>query len=260
MSKQKNNNFVKKFLWIVLFLSFLGISFWVLFFSNYTEIKEIQVKSNKIERKLIEEIFYNFQKEKYFNFISKNNFFLFPQKAFKNKIKNQFELAREVNFANNFPGIFRVEIVEREAIVVWCSQDQCFLMDEQGIIFREITNNEKEENYKDYLIIRDDSMRKGALGDKIEDGQLAVFINNTKDKLKEELELKIRREIATPSLLSQEIRVKTDKGWQLYLDTKQKIEEQIFLLKEVLSNDLENKENLEYIDLRVEGKVIYKTK
>jgi hypothetical protein len=44
------------------------------------------------------------------------------------------------------------------------------------------------------------------------------------------------------------------------LDTKQKIEEQIFLLKEVLSNDLENKENLEYIDLRVEGKVIYKTK
>lgn len=260
MSKQKNNNFIKKLLWLILFLSFFGISFWVLFFSNYTEIKEIQVKSNKIERKSAEEIFYNFQKERYFNFISKNNFFLFPQKAFKNKIKNQFELARKVNFENSFPGIFRVEIIEREAIVVWCSQDQCFLMDEQGIIFREITENEKEENYKNYLIIRDDSMRKGALGDKIEDDRLAVFVNNTEDKLKEELELKIEREITTPSLLSQEIRIKTKKGWQIYLDTRQNIEDQISLLKEVLEGDIENKDNLEYVDLRVGGKVIYKTK
>jgi cell division septal protein FtsQ len=260
MSKQKNNNFIKKLLWLILFFSFFGISFWVLFFSNYTEIKEIQVKSNKIERKSIEEIFYNFQKEKYFNFISKNNFFLFPQKAFKNKIKNQFELAREVNFENSFPGIFRVEVMEREAIVVWCSQDQCFLMDEQGVIFREITENEKKESFGEYLIVRDDSIRRGALGDKIEDGQLTVFINNTKDKLKEELELKIEREITTPSLLSQEIRIKTDEGWQLYLDTRQNIEEQISLLKEVLGGSIENKDKLEYVDLRVEGKVIYKTK
>jgi cell division septal protein FtsQ len=260
MSKQKNNNFIKKLLWLILFFSFFGISFWFLFFSNYTEIKEIQVKSNKIERKSIEEIFYNFQKEKYFNFISKNNFFLFPQKTFKNKIKNQFELVREVNFENSFPGIFRVEVTEREAIVVWCSQDQCFLMDEQGVIFREITENEKEESFGEYLIVRDDSMRRGALGDKIEDGQLTVFINNTKDKLKEELELKIEREITTPSLLSQEIRIKTDEGWQLYLDTRQNIEEQISLLKEVLEGSIENKDKLEYVDLRVEGKVIYKTK
>lgn len=260
MSKQKNNNFVKKFLWIVLFLSFLGISFWVLFFSDYTEIKEFQVKTDKINNQLVEETFNNFKKEKYFNFISKNNFFLFPRENFKNQIKNQFELAREVDFANNFPGIFRVKIEEREAIVIWCSQDQCFLMDEQGIVFKEITENEKEENYKDYPIIKDDSMRKGVLNDKIEDNQLAVFVNNAKDKLREELELKIEREVVTPSLLSQEIRIVTDRGWQLYLDTRQDIEDQIYLLREVLEGDMENKDKLEYIDLRVEGKVIYKTK
>lgn len=260
MPKQKDNNFIKKILWFILLVSFLGTSFWVLFFSNYTEIKEVQVKSNKIDGKLVEETFNNFKEEKYFNFISKNNFFLFPRENFKNQIKNQFELAREVNFANSFPGIFRIEIIEREAIIIWCGQEKCFLMDEQGVIFKEISEEEKKESFKDYSIIRDDSMRKGALGGKIEDDQLAVFINNVEDNLNKELNLKIKREIVLPSLLSQEIRITTEDGWQLYLDTKQKIEEQIFLLKEVLSNDLENKENLEYIDLRVEGKVIYKTK
>jgi cell division septal protein FtsQ len=260
MSKQKENNFIKKFLWFALLISFLGISGWVLFFSNYTEIREIQIKSDRVDKKAVEEVFDNLRKEKYLNFISKNNFFLFPKESFESQIKNEFELVREIIFENDFPETFRVKIIEREAVVVWCSQEKCFLMDNRGVIFREISEDEKEGRFKNYLIILDDSLREGLSGDKIEDNQLARFTVDIEKKLNDKLGLKIKREISTPSLLAEEIRLTTEGGWQLYLDTKQNIEEKLSLLKEVLEGDIENKENLEYIDLRVTGKIIYRTK
>jgi cell division septal protein FtsQ len=258
MSKQKNSSLIKKFFWLVLLVAFWSVTGWVLFFSNYTEIKNIQIKTDKIDQRSIKEIFNNLKEGKYLNFIPKNNFFLFPRKSFKEVVENEFELARQVNFANKFPGTFKIEVVEREAIVVWQSQEKYFLMDERGIIFREISENEKEERYVDYLIVKDDSLREVILGDKIEGNSLAVFVKNASENLEKELNLKIKREISVPSLMAEEIRFVVEDGWEIYFDLDRKLENQISLLKKVITEEIENRKGLEYVDLRIEGKVIYR--
>lgn len=259
MSKQKNKNLVKKFFWILLATTFLGISGWALFFSNYTEIGVVKIKTDKIDSKPIKEIFNNLKEEEYFNLIPKNNFFLFPRGNFTELVKNEFELVRQVKFENKFPNTIKIETEERGAIVIWCSQEKCFLLDEQGIIFRELLGNERDERFEKYLIIEDKSFEAGKLGERIEDGQLAIFLKKAEVQLREKLDLKIKRETLTPSLISREIRIKTEENWEIYFSLDQEIEDQILLLKEVLETEIRNREELNYLDLRIEGKVIYKS-
>lgn len=259
MQKQKNKSSIKRFLVIFLMMIFLAVSVWVLFLSNYTEISEVEIETETINKEGIEEFFQSLKNEKYFNLISKNNFFLFPRNKFADLIKNKFELVREVNFKNKFPNQIEIEIEERTAVVIWCSAEKCFLMDERGVIFREILEIEREEQFKNYLIISDKNFDLNKLGESVDDNEMAIFLTKVRKQLDEKLEIKIQREAYAPSLISKEIRVKTEEGWEVYFNLEQELENQILLLEEVLNSEIktEERKNLNYIDLRIEGKAIY---
>ena len=78
-------------------------------------------------------------------------------------------------------------------------------------------------------------------------------------QVEKEVGLKIKREIKTPSLVSEEIRVQTEAGWWIYFNLKNDLDDQIELLNEILNATLTEteKQNLKYIDLRIENKAIY---
>jgi len=255
---KKTKNF-KNFLFKFLVLFFFGVCFWVLLFSDYMEIKNFKIETDKLDENLIKDAFTDLSKDSWLKYGSRNNFFLFPRQKLKEKLKKDFKIIKEVEFENKFPETLKVEIKERKALMIWCSQEKCFLLDEKGEVFYELKGNEKEERFQAYKIIFDKSFSETKEGEKIEDGKMVLFIEELREKISERTKLEIEREMETPSVVSSEIRLKTKNGWQIYFSLEQKIEEQLQLLSQILETEIskQEKENLNYIDLRIKGKAIY---
>ena len=253
--------FFKRLFLVLLFLAFFCFNIWVLFFSNYTELENLEIITKKLDKETIENISNEYRNEFWFQCCSKNNFFLFPRKTLVQTLKEQFKIIREVTFENKFPNTIVVKIEERIGLIIWCSREQCFLMDETGSVFYQLQEGEREQSFKDYLVLIDKSNLEIKNDQLIENDQLVFSIFEIKKLLKEKIGLEIERELETPSLISREIRLKTLNGWRIYFNIESDIDNQIELLKEILNSSLsdEEKENLDYIDLRVEGKAIYKT-
>lgn len=254
--------FFKKLLFWLLFIAFLGVNGWIFLFSDYTKIQKVEIITEKLDKKPLEDISNNFRGEFWFKYFSKNNLFLFPRKKLAQSLKDQFKVIRTVRFESKFPDTLVVKIEERQAIVIWCSNDKCFLLDETGLIFHQLQAGEKEgEQFKDYNIIIDNSfLELVETNQTIETGQLALVSLEIKKLLKEKIGLDIERELQTPSIISKELRVKTITGWEIYFSLEEDLGAQIELLKELLKNGISQgeKENLKYIDLRITGKAIYK--
>ena len=250
--------FKKLFFWL-LFLAFLGVSGWTMFFSNYTELKKVEIITDKLDKQPLRDISDNYRGEFWFKYWSKNNFFSFPRKTLAQTLKEQFKTIRKVNFENKFPDTLIIKIEERKRIVIWCSREQCFLIDETGSAFYQLQEGEIENRFKDYSVVIDKSNLEIQEGQKIEEGKLADFVLEIKELLKNEINLDIRRESETPSLIAEEIRVKTIGGWQIYFNLENDVNTQVELLKELFKTSFsqEEKEKLNYIDLRISGKAIY---
>ena len=248
----------KLFLW-VLFLSFLGVSGWVLFFSDYTKIKQVEFIADKLDKKILGDISDKYRSEFWLKYGSRNNFFLFPRGSFTKELEDQFEVIREVNFKNQFPDKLVVEVEERQGIIIWCSRENCFLVDEIGLVFYMLQDNEKEQRFEEYDVVIDKSYSEVAEDWKIEKSQLVVFVYQIKKLIEEKTDLEVQREIETPSMISREIRIRTKEGWQIYFNIENDPEDQVDLLREILNVSIseEEKNHLNYIDLRIAGKAIY---
>jgi len=253
--------FFKKLLFWLLFIAFLGVNGWIFLFSDYTKIQKIEIITEKLDKKPLEDISNNFRGEFWFKYFSKNNLFLFPRKKLAQTLKDQFKVIRAVKFESKFPDTLVVQIEERQAIVIWCSNDKCFLLDETGLIFYQLQAGEKEgEQFKDYNIIIDNGFSESAeINQMIETGQLALISFEIKRLLKEKVDLDIERELKTPSIISKELRVETTSGWEIYFNLEEDLETQIELLKELLKSGISQneKESLNYVDLRIAGRAIY---
>jgi len=251
--------FSKKAFFRLLSIIFLGICFWSMFFSSHTRLKKVEIITSELDRTKLDDISNKYRSEFWFKYFSKNNFFLFPKKSFSKLAKEQFKIIREVNFKNEFPNSIIIEIEERTDLMIWCNREKCFLIDETGLVFYQLQEGEKDQDFFDYNIIIDKSNLEFEVGQKIEEGRLVSFVSEVENLLKKELDIEIQRESETPSVISGEIRIKTKDGWHLYFSTKNKPATQVKLLKEVLKTSIgqKEKEELNYIDLRIADKAIY---
>lgn len=69
-------------------------------------------------------------------------------------------------------------------------------------------------------------------------------------------------ELVIPAIGSEEVHVRTSGGWTLLLDARRPLTDQLGALEKVVAEELDAKTlpRLEYIDLRVPGKVFYRVK
>jgi cell division septal protein FtsQ len=259
--KKSWKSFFKRLFFWVFLLIFLAVVFWVLLLSDYTELRKIKINSVKIEESSLNEKADNYRDEFYFDRISKNNFFLFPRNSFKKELLDKFEKIRKIILKNNFPDSIIVDIEERETIIVLCNQEKCFLVDETGEAFYEIKKEERDNRFKEYNVLLNKSSFEIQKGFIIADEKIIELASDLNDLLEKEMGINIDRELETPSLISKELRVKTEDSWWIYLNTEIEISEQLELLKEILKSIINEREEeqLEYIDLRIPNKAIYKS-
>jgi len=250
--KRKKSIFKKRF-FLLFFPPFLFLSLIIYFvlFSNFFEIKKIEISGNeKVDKKNIEE----FLGEKIvydFKFLKLKNILLLNPKKIEEDILKKYPQVENVTLKKILPDSLFVEIKERKGKAIFKNRDNLFLIDEKGIIF------EKKEERGDFLIIENDSLeREIGLGEKVLEED---FLNKTlyfNDKLKEDLKIFLDKAIVVSP---ERINLKTSENWEIYLNSNDDFSWQFTRLAMVLEKKIpkEKRAALQYIDLRFERVYIF---
>jgi cell division protein FtsQ len=248
MAKRRKSILKNRFFWLSLLILILisGLSY-LFIFSDVFRIKEIKISDSADSLKLkVEEVI---KKE------IGRNIFLVNLKEINKEILSQFPEIVELSFKRKFPRLLTIQIKEREAIGVWCYQtyNECFFVDREGIIFKKI---EKESIQEEVIIL---SLRKEealVLGEKILNPEILELILKIKKDLGEDLKI----EIENFTIVSEKrLNVKTNENWEIYFSLEKDTTLELTKLEVLLEKEipLEQRKNLEYIDLRFE-KIFYK--
>ena len=250
--KRKKSIFRNRFFWLgILIFLIVGSAFYFLFFSDTFQVKKIIVTGEeKISKEdikvLIEE-----RLEKKILFFKMGSIFLINPSEIRRGILNNFSKIAEIEINREFPDVINVLVVERLPLAIWCRDGNCFLLDNEGVIFEETpawTDLPK--------IIDKQNMNSFTLGEKvIEKDKLEQIL-----KIESELTKNLKISIIEFSLMPDErLNAKTTEEWEIYFNLDEDLNWQLTKLNAVFKEGIppENRGNLEYIDLRF-TRVYYK--
>ncbi|NTV41510.1 MAG: FtsQ-type POTRA domain-containing protein [Candidatus Moranbacteria bacterium] len=256
------NRILSKIIFYVLLVCFFVVTGYVLFFSPYLKVFKITVKGNKeISSAEIVKNIENYQQEKFLKIFSKENFLLSDNGDMENLLSEKFKKIERVSVRKKFPDTIEIFLQERKALLVLCSQEECFMVDENGIAYGQADFYSQELIQNNLIKITDRSSREVGLGQEIMTKEYVAYVSSLKESL-QQINISVEDDFWTPSLMAEEVNVQiTEKGGQLYFSTQFPLEDSIRILNLILEKEPfknQKKENIAYIDLRTENKVFYK--
>lgn len=233
------------FYWFFFLFFFFGISFYFVCLSSFFQIKEIKISGGQ-KIGLIEDLKNAIDhqiNQKLILFHSKS-IFLANLNKIRKAIIEQFPQISQINFKKKFPNILEVNIKERFPVAIFCQNEFCFLVDEEGIIF--------ENNSSQNQLLKIQNLSQGQelkIGKEVIKKKILSSILEINSQLKNEFKIPLKEVL----IFSEEkISVKTNEGWEIYFNPQKEIHWQLTKLKVVLEEEIspEKRKDLEYIDLR----------
>jgi len=260
---KKKGGKIIKFFFFLLLISFLGVIIYLLFFSGYLAVANINIagQENISESDIRNEIEGEIS-GKWLGIVPKNNQLLIHPLAVENKLSQKFRKIDWVAVRRKFPSELFVQIKERKLALVFKSGEKRFILDEKGEAFEEISAASPEYNLPDLMTLEDTSNHDVIDGKSVIDPAVISFMTDISKKMSTETDMEISREFVTPNRISGDLRVETSAGWKIFFDASLDASKEIGMLKTVLDEKIphDQRVNLEYIDLRVDNKVFYKFK
>lgn len=254
--KKKKSILKSRFFWFSIFFVILCIGiFYLIYLLPFIQIKEINVSNNnKVSTDEVKNLAWHNLEIKILFFDSKSILLLDTNKI-KNSIIEKYPQIEKIIVKRILPDKLSIEIKEREPYGLFCKDDtNCWYFDKTGVAFEWIQNN-----LLPMTRIEDLSYGKEVnLGDKVINKDFLGKINNTDDKIINDLKINIEQ-FVIPS--QGRLNVQTTDGWEIYFDPDKDLNWQLIELETVLQREIppDKLGTLEYIDLRF-SKVFYKFK
>ncbi len=257
---------------VFLAICFLVLVGWVLFFSPALQINNIKVDGSDNQKQIINEVD-KIKQSFLFNKLSKNNLILFSKAQLIKDITKDNIKIKKVEVVKEFPGTLIIKITKREKLFLWRFPSGCQLYDEDGVKIKSTDCAGGEDN-KLTAICQDNDLTKGleCLSIKTDDDVNNFDKKNIKEKsqlagkifnfLKQTTYFNSSILISIPSAVTGEINVKNSQYGSLLFDVNNNIDKQLKTLKAFLEQkiSLNELQQMDYIDLRIKNKLIYKFK
>lgn len=235
----------------------------MLFFSGKLEIGAIEINGTEtIDPDKIKDLVRNEIDRKYLNIVQKNNLILARSSKIESRIKNEFKKIENVEIRRKFPSSLLISIKERKSALVFCSGENCFIVDDKGIAYENADVSSEEFLNNGLILLKDNNGKSITPEENVLEESYINYVSSISGKLKNELDINITREMETPTKVSADIKTMADEGWAIFFSTDIELEKETEMLKVVLENKIEKekRKDLEYVDLRSDNKVFYKFK
>jgi cell division septal protein FtsQ len=260
--KEKGFNFFR-LVFYFLAIAFLAISVYIFIFSPYLEINQVYVQgAEELKEVEIKKLADSFLEEKYFQVIPKKNLLLASKGELEKKLKNEFKKISSVEIKKIFPDTIIISITERKALLIWCSGEACFLVDEKGFVYSPADFESAEIKENNLIIVHDQSQSEIQSERPIFKPEFGKFLIDFREKAKDALDVQFDSNFETPRAISGDLTGIASEGWKVNLNAEIEVDKEIGMLRIVMEKNIdpEKRKDLEYVDLRTEGKVYFKFK
>jgi len=245
--KRKRKSSLKIYIFAGLFFCLLaGLAYLLIWWPN------LWVSDIEVEREDLKEIAWSEIEFPY------KNIFLVKTDEIKQKILDQYPEIKDVQITRQFPDILKIKIEERKNIGVWCQVEEegiatstkriinkCFYFDSEGIIFREALL------IKGSLVLNIYGTEKSVkIRDEVISPEVIEFILTVRDGWPEVSDFEV--------ISFEDLRATTNHGWQIYFNQTNSVETQLEALRTIFDKKVEPSEIMEYVDLRIKGRVYYR--
>jgi cell division septal protein FtsQ len=242
--KKKKSIFKNRFFWfgIISLIIIIGLCY-LFFVSPVFKIKKVEILGS-FKFLTTQEISLKTEK-----ILSKNILFL-NTKEIKNELLKDFLILNNVEVRRKLFSKVEILAMERKPVANFRSNEKCFFVDKEGIVFKEIA---VDSLYITLIPSKPEEIKYPQVISK----ELLDSILLAKDEMKKMIGLEAKECIFAPLKLE----IKTDQGWKAILDPKKDIENQISNLNLVFKNKIgeSNASKIDYIDVRLD-KIFYMMK
>ncbi len=183
-----------------------------------------------------------------------SNIFLFSKSWLKENIEKKYRI-EDLSIKKKLPNAIIITIKEQPPALLWKTGELYYSVDVNGIVVRQ----EQTENVaSDATIVQQEGSGEVAVGKRILSEDTISFILTLRDDLKN----KTTVHALMNTLLaggSSELHIKSDEGFTIYFDRRESLQAQMETLIQALNTTLaDQRSKLQYIDVRIPGKVFYK--
>lgn len=239
----------------------MSLVIYVLFFSSFLAVTSVVINGtrNVSQDSILEQINPEISGQ-IWKSINKNNLLLVKKSNIQKNILEKFRLIRSVKVQRKFPNKLEIVVTERTPTMLFQGANGCFILDENAAAY-DSANPTAEEVVRYNLPQLNDADGKNInLGDVVLDSDYVTYIAKVREKIQNDAEVPIENTFQTPSLISKDIRAKTQEGWEIYFNESLSVDKEIEMLNAVLAKTIDKNQrlDLEYIDLRIDNKVYYK--
>lgn len=251
--KRKDNNLAanfKKFLKL-LSITVILVGIYFIFNNDYLKIKNIEIKTNNDFTEEIKEIVNNHLKTNKFFIIPNSNFITLNTNDLEELIKKEVPEIKSIKVKKRLPDKLEIENTLHEATIGWETQEKRYLLNEEGYILKET------DKLDGFVYVKDSTNLPLDKNKQVVYPNFITFIKQINDKLTN-ISIKISYlEIKETTFM---INCYTDNGFKIIFNTTKSIEDQISKLTEAINFLGGNIKSLDYIDVTVKNKAIYKLK
>lgn len=246
---------------IMLWFFFFGTVGYLVFFSPYLALDPPQIAGlSLIDEASFRGVVNSELEQQFFGLLSRNRFFLVRPEKLAETVQSRFPLIRNIRIERIFPSALVITVEERETIVLWCSQEKCFQVLENGDVVPVTDAHHSELSASHTITITDESGQSMEPGERVFEQGFSLFPMTLKRGLEERLGITLDKSMTVSSRFANELRVTTDRGWRLFVSTRLPAQSSIDALTLLLDAELsaEAQSKLQYIDLRTENRIFYR--
>jgi len=261
----------KRFWLFLLFVLALGLLIYFVVFSDFFQLKEIQIRGNeKIKTQDILNVVESKAEKSIgigsIKIFSSKSLILLSSKNIEAEVLAQFPQIGSAHTKRRIPRALIVEVHEREPFAEICQPSgECFIVDHLGVAFEKSAILKEEESTEiNVLEVRKQGLTlwleqqiETRLGESIMRSDYLQSIDLAYKNLEQDMDLPIEKIIFSGD---DRVNIKTQQGFRIYFSMERSMEDQLFNLGLVLEEKISAKEllGLEYIDLRFGNRVYYK--
>ncbi len=282
--QKKKKSSLKRIIFAGLFFClFVGLGYLAIWWPKIW-IEDVQVEGKAVYYSPadIEEIAWQKIERPFWWKIPRRSIIFVPISQIENEVLNRYPEVKTVEVVRHLPRSLVVKMEERENIGVWCQIqktknkeqgtnqatsteevikeereiEQCFYFDREGVIFRSAPLISGSLVLNVYGVNQSPQIR-----DEIIEPKMIEFILTIREGMpKIKIAYGSLPEAADFEIVSfEDLRMTTARGWQIYFNPEYSAESQLRALEVVWEDEIKDSINdLEYIDLRIEGRVYYR--
>ncbi|TSC73028.1 MAG: Uncharacterized protein G01um101438_51 [Parcubacteria group bacterium Gr01-1014_38] len=186
--------------------------------------------------------------------------FLVPRDRLAETLRAEFPELATVQVLRRLPATLELYLQEKVTVAFLEVGGRTFALESEGRIVAEVSSEDARR--AQLPRVRDlHTTIPVRPGDTVLNPAVMQLFHEVVVKLPEQFSVSVE-ELIIPAIGSEEVHVHTSGGWNVLLDARRPLTDQLGALEKVVTEELdaETLRRLEYIDLRIQGKVFYRLK